>query len=116
MFCPARDVLVDLTDRWSLLVIRQLSSGGRLRHKGLRDAIPDITPKVLGTTLQRLQARGLVRRFAFAESPPRVEYKLTPDGLALAAALEPLWQWASAHHALETPITQDGAPPGNTGA
>lgn len=94
-FCPVRDVLGNVVDRWSLLVIQMLHVDGRTRFSALRAAIPDISPKALSATLQRLQVLGVVQRFAHAEAPPRVEYKLTPTGTGLAVALAPLLTWAA---------------------
>lgn len=94
-FCPVRDVLGDVLDRWSLLVVQELDRSGRTRFGALRAAMPDVSPKGLSTTLQRLQTLGVVQRFAHAEAPPRVEYKLTAEGARLAAAMQPLMAWAS---------------------
>lgn len=92
-----RDVLGPLLDRWSLLVVEQLDAHGRTRFNGLRTAIPDVTPKALSTTLLRLQEAGLVQRWAYAESPPRVEYKLTVAGKEFASAITQLMRWAQEH-------------------
>jgi len=92
-------------DRWSLLVIQTLETRGRTRFGTLREAIPDVSPKVLSGTLQRLQTLGLLHRFVHAEAPPRVEYKLTPAGAALAAALVPLVDWAQGRKGLTEPET-----------
>lgn len=93
-FCPVRDVLAEVVDRWSLLVLLLLGRRGRCRFTGLRTEIPDISPRMLALTLKRLQAHDVVARFAFAEVPPRVEYKLTPRGEALVVVLEGLEAWA----------------------
>ncbi len=58
-----------------------------------------ITEKMLIQQLRQMQADGLVRREAFHEIPPRVEYSLTELGHSLNAALGPLGDWGEAHMA-----------------
>lgn len=53
-----------------------------------------ISPKSLTDLLKELQKKGLVRREAFPEVPPRVEYFLTDDGRQLCEAIIPLIKWA----------------------
>jgi DNA-binding HxlR family transcriptional regulator len=42
-----------------------------------------ISPKVLSDTLRAMERDGLLSRSVFDESPPRVEYQLTPPGRTL---------------------------------
>lgn len=93
-FCPVRDLLAELLDRWCLLVLFHLEREGRSRFSALRTAIPDVSPRMLSLRLRQLEAAGVVARFTFAEVPPRVEYKLTPSGEALVEALKSVEAWA----------------------
>lgn len=94
--CPIRDVLSRVCSKWSLLVLVTLDSAAQpLRYKALQEAIPDMSQKVLSSTLHILQADGLVEREAFAEVPPRVEYRLTPRGRSLMPHVRSLLQWAT---------------------
>src|SRR5882757_3872199 len=61
------------------------------------DLIAGISRKVLTQTLRRLAAHGLVRRHAYAEAPPRVEYELTPLGATLIDPIHVLTEWARAN-------------------
>ncbi|MER7000231.1 helix-turn-helix domain-containing protein [Streptomyces sp. NPDC000410] len=91
--CPARLAVEILSDKWSVVTIYALGNGPR-RHGELKALIGGISSKMLTQTLRRLQHHGLVRRQAFAEVPPRVEYALTGLG---ESALEPvgvLSRWA----------------------
>ena len=47
--------------------------------------------------LRALEADEVVRRTAYPEIPPRVEYALTKFGVSLKEALSPLCQWGSKH-------------------
>ena len=53
-----------------------------------------ISPKSLTDRLKELEAEGLVKREAFAEIPPRVEYSLTQDGVELRRLIMPIMKWA----------------------
>ncbi len=48
----------------------------------------------------QMEADGLVKRTAYSEIPPRVEYSLTPLGESLNEALVPLGDWGEDHMAL----------------
>ena len=75
--CPGRLAVELIADKWTVVVLYALSEGP-VRHGELIEMIGDISRKMLTQTLRRLESRGLVRRQAYAEVPPRVEYELTP--------------------------------------
>lgn len=64
------------------------------RFATLRDAIPDITDRMLSERLQELEEEGLVERVVVPETPVRVEYSLTKKGKGLAEAINSLANWA----------------------
>lgn len=94
--CPIRNVLARICDKWSLLVIYTLKNhmDGPLRFNALRKLIPDISQKMLTSTLKTLEADGYVTRKVYAEVPPRVEYSLTPRSEALIPIIDNLIVWA----------------------
>src|SRR5688572_10084665 len=79
-FCPVRDVLARVSDKWSMLAIYALGGFGKLRFNELKNKIGDISQRMLTVTLRNLEIDGLVTRTIYAEVPPRVEYELTPLG------------------------------------
>ncbi|GAA1635476.1 MULTISPECIES: helix-turn-helix domain-containing protein [Brevibacterium] len=91
--CPTRIVLDRLGDKWTVLIIETLEEGPR-RFNEIRLAVGGITPKVLTSTLRSLTADGLIAREAFAEVPPRVEYRLTDLGRSLLEPVATLRRWA----------------------
>jgi DNA-binding HxlR family transcriptional regulator len=93
--CPSRVVLDRIGDRWTALIVGVLEDSPR-RFSQIRDAM-GITSKVLTQTLRALEHDGLVRRTAYDESPPRVEYELTPLGLTLREPLAAIRDWSEAH-------------------
>lgn len=64
------------------------------RFAALRDAIPDITDRMLSERLQELEEEGLVERTVIPETPVRVEYSLTRKGKALAEPIGAIADWA----------------------
>lgn len=92
--CPIRNVLSRVGDKWSMLVLFTLNNHGIMRFKILQRNIPDISQKMLTTTLKTLEADGLVNRKVYPEMPPRVEYRLTMRGESLIPLIDNLILWA----------------------
>ncbi|GGV03749.1 transcriptional regulator [Streptomyces filipinensis] len=79
--------------RWKVLILWALQEHPHRRFGELRRLLPGITEKVLASHLREMESDGVVRRVAYEEVPPRVEYSLTEDGTRLNAALQPLASW-----------------------
>ena len=94
--CPSRRVLEMLAEKWALMLMHLLAEGPR-RTSQLRRAIEGVSEKMLIQTLRRLERAGFVERHAFAEVPPRVEYRLTELGLSLGETIKPLDTWIERH-------------------
>ena len=92
--CPIRNIISRFGDKWSLLIILILSENEKLRFNQLGKLIPDISTKVLSSTLKTLEADNLVKRTVYPEVPPRVEYNLTETGISLVPIINQLTQWA----------------------
>lgn len=93
--CPIRNVLSRVGDKWSMLVLFTLENNNSQRFKELQRNIPDISQKMLATTLKMLEGDGLIHREVFPEVPPRVEYSLTEKGKSLLPLIDNLLSWAS---------------------
>lgn len=93
--CPIRNILSRIGDKWSMLVLYTLETDEAKRFKELKRNIPDISQKMLTATLKMLEADGLVKREAFAEVPPRVEYSLSDKGKTLLPHINALISWAT---------------------
>ena len=95
--CPIRNVLSRLTDKWSLLVLYTLEQQEVLRFNDLWRQIPDISQKMLTSTLRHLESDSIISREIFAEVPPKVEYRLTERGKSLMPHLDALLTWGMEH-------------------
>ena len=79
--------------RWTGAIVFLLLRS-RCRFATLRDAIPDITDRMLSERLQELEEQGIVERTVVPATPVRVEYALTKKGRALASAIDAMAAWA----------------------
>jgi len=95
--CPIRNVLGRMSDKWSLLVLYTLSTNTKMRYKDLMSAIPDVSQKMLTSTLKHLEEENLLIREAYAEIPPRVEYSLTEMGKSFMPVVQMMIDWALEH-------------------
>lgn len=94
--CPVRNVLDQLGDKWSVLIISALAHRP-YRFGELKREINDISQRMLTQTLRDLQADGLIERTVFPTTPPSVEYKLSPMGRSFLVPLSAMVDWAFAH-------------------
>lgn len=95
--CPIRDVLDRIGDKWSVLIVKNLSEGP-VRFGVLRRQVNDISQRMLTETLRNLQRDGLVSRHVHPTVPPSVEYALTNLGHSLLERLVPLVEWSASNH------------------
>lgn len=96
--CPIRNMLSRVGDKWSLLVMHTLMEHpAPMRFSALRKAMPDISQKVLTTTLRHLEQDQFVERMVYAEVPPRVEYRILERGRSFMTACQPMIEWAAEH-------------------
>ena len=95
--------------RWTGAIIFLLLKMPSARFAALRDAIPDITDRMLSDRLQELEHEGIVERTVIPETPVRVEYSLTKKGRELAAAMDAIAEWAEKW--VETPKAKAPKPP-----
>lgn len=102
-YCPVRDVLSRVGDKWSILVLATLKWNNKLRFSEIKRTIGDISQRMLTVTLRSLEADGLITRKVYPEVPPKVEYELTELGSQLFSCIEPLVSWAANN--METIIT-----------
>ncbi|NFQ67091.1 winged helix-turn-helix transcriptional regulator [Clostridium sporogenes] len=90
--CPVEVTLMLISDRWKVLIIRDLLDGTK-RYGELKKSVGNISQKVLTTKLRDMEENGLLTRKVYAEVPPRVEYTLTDTGLSLKPILDAMIDW-----------------------
>lgn len=92
--CPVETTLMLISDRWKVLIIRDLL-GGTKRFGELKKSIGKVSQKVLTANLRSMEENGLVIRTVYAEVPPRVEYTLTETGYSLKPILDAMVEWGT---------------------
>lgn len=95
--------------RWTGAIIYVLLKT-RCRFATLRDAIPDITDRMLSERLQELEQEGILERTVVPATPVRVEYALTRKGRALVGAIDAIGVWAEKWMDLEQPAETEPRP------
>jgi DNA-binding HxlR family transcriptional regulator len=79
-----------------LICLYWLDSGTR-RFNELRRLMPEISHKVLATTLHDLEREGLICRSVHAEVPPRVEYRISGHGETVRPLIQAIRVWGRQH-------------------
>jgi DNA-binding HxlR family transcriptional regulator len=89
--CRAADLL---GRRWALAILYAATTGVD-RFNEFRRVVTGIPPRTLACRLAELEEAGLIERRVMPARPPRVEYRLTDEGLRLKAVLDALRRFAS---------------------
>ncbi|HSD54838.1 MAG TPA: helix-turn-helix domain-containing protein [Burkholderiales bacterium] len=107
--CPVEAALSVIGGRWKILVICRLFEG-KHRFNEMRRSIAGVSQRMLAQNLRELERDGVVERKVFPESPPRVEYGLTPFGRTLEPVLDRLCEWGGAYQGRRVePVAPRGA-------
>ena len=88
-YCPIAAALDVLGDRWTLLIMRELTMGER-RFTDLRAALPGIAPNLLADRLRQLQADELVEQRELPPPAARTVYAATAAGREVVPVLRSL--------------------------
>ena len=88
-YCPVARTLNVVGDRWTMLVLRELSRG-RKRYSKLLETLDGISTNLLAERLKKLEDAGMIYQVPYSEHPPRFEYRLTDKGRAFVPVLQAL--------------------------
>jgi DNA-binding HxlR family transcriptional regulator len=87
------EVLSQIGDKWTVLIVRSLNDGPR-RFSELKRDVEGISQRMLTLNLKTLERDGFVTRTVYPTIPPRVDYELTALGHSLSDPLGVIAQWA----------------------
>jgi DNA-binding HxlR family transcriptional regulator len=91
--CPSIEAALDILGRpWTGFVLVSLQNGP-LRYSELAARLPGLGDKTLSARLKELEAKGFISRRVLPEPPIRVEYALTPKGVAFRSVMEAIHDW-----------------------
>ena len=89
--CPISRSEVEVGDRWTVLILRELFAGShRFEHI---QAQTGATPQMATARLKALEANRLVEKRLYSERPRRHEYHLTAKGEAFYPVILALRAW-----------------------
>ena len=94
--CPVETTLTLISDKWKVLIIRDLMPGTK-RFGELKRSIGGVSQKVLTSQLRQMEESGLLRRTVYPEVPPRVEYALSGLGESMRPILDAMAEWGSSY-------------------
>ena len=103
--CPIARTLDLIGERWTVLILRQLSFGDT-KFAQFRENLPGIPATVLSDRLKKLERHGLVERAVYSEHPLRAEYHLTPKGETLRPVLGAMAVWGMEHCLTDEEVEQ----------
>lgn len=93
--CAIVGVWEVLGRRWSLHILKNLSTKEVIRFNELKRSLAGISSTVLSERLLELEREGLVTKKIYPEVPPRVEYSMTPQAKELEVIIKELARWAN---------------------
>jgi DNA-binding HxlR family transcriptional regulator len=94
--CPVAAALDLFGDRWTLVVVRDLTVGKK-RFGDFLKSPEKIPTNILADRLKQLETAEVIRRTPYQTRPLRHEYRLTPKGAAMLPILQAMARWSNAH-------------------
>jgi len=106
-FCPVAQAAEVLTERWTLLVLRELLMGST-RFNEIQRGVPRMSSSLLSKRLRELERSDLLTREPL-QGERGYAYRLTPAGEALGPLVVSLGTWSREH--LKREISAEEADP-----
>ncbi|NJD52867.1 MAG: helix-turn-helix transcriptional regulator [Candidatus Methanoperedens sp.] len=107
--CPVEKTVILIGNKWSLLIIRDLSRAKcPMRFNQILKSLK-INSKTLSIKLCELVDYGIIEKKIFAEIPPRTEYTLTDKGKDLCNVLYDMEIWSRKWHSQNQPVNRQGS-------
>lgn len=97
--CPVETTLLFISNKWKVLLLRELLDGTKRFNELLRTLTP-ISQKVLTQNLRDMEAVGICHREVYPVVPPKVEYSLTELGKSLKPILDSMVEWGEMYKSL----------------
>src|SRR5215210_6138515 len=103
-YCTVARALDVVGERWTLLLVRELSTGPK-RFKDLLEGLPGIGTNLLAARLKTLEAERIVQRATLPPPAGSNVYELTELGRSLEPVIVTLSRWGA--RLLDTPREED---------
>ena len=101
-YCHAAPILEWMSHKWALVTLLRIEgicadNNGPARFGDLFRSIPQISEKMLASTLDYLVEEGLLERHSYVSLPPKVEYTLTPIARSFLREISYVIEWGQLH-------------------
>ena len=101
-YCHAAPILEWMSHKWALVTLLRIEgicadNNGPARFGDLFRTIPQISEKMLASTLDYLVEEGMLKRHSYGSVPPRVEYTLTPIARRFLREISYVIEWGQLH-------------------
>src|SRR5918993_1946687 len=93
-YCTVAKALDVVGERWTLLLVRELSTGPK-RFKDLLEGLPGIGTNLLANRLKTLEGEGILRRATLPAPAGSNVYELTALGRSLEPVIVALSRWGT---------------------
>src|ERR1700749_4963391 len=91
--CPVACALDKIGEKWTLLILRDLTLHPSRRFQDLIESLKGCAPNTLSARLASLEKAGLIERRLYEQHPPRLENVLTAKGREVRRVLKALKAW-----------------------
>lgn len=95
--CPIATTLDCLGDSWTLVIVRDMTTGKK-RYGEFLESPEGITTNILASRLSRMEELGLITKSPYQTNPVRNEYHLTDAGHDLTPVLQAMCRWGNKHY------------------
>jgi DNA-binding HxlR family transcriptional regulator len=109
-FCGLAGALDAVGERWTLLIVRDLS-GGPKRYSDLAGSLEGIGTSLLAARLKQLEVDKVIVRRDLPPPAASTVYELTDAGWELVDALAPIAVWGARHSLSKTRLPDQGFQP-----
>ena len=106
--CPIDNTFKIIGKKFTVHIIRNMSTMGQTHFNQLLDSIEGINPKSLARRLREMEQDNLIEKKVIASTPVKIEYHLTEKGLSLKPILEQMAAYSIKYCSRE--IFKDGKP------
>jgi DNA-binding HxlR family transcriptional regulator len=96
--CPVSLALEAIGDRWSLLILRDLTMRGKRHYQDFLNSEEGIATNILADRLARLERQGLISKSDDPEDKRQFRYSPTQKGLDLLPVIFEMARWSKKYN------------------
>ena len=90
-----------LDGKWNIMILCAMSDRDEIRFSELKTRLPNISDMTLSNALKALISEDMIKRTAYNEIPPRVDYGLTEKGKSFIPVIKNMCTWSCGYEEKE---------------